>query len=122
VCCCPRDGGNFSDLSEAPVSDVGEEPNEDPSLAVMRRDIQDPVLYKIYENLPTLESVSILICLSSKLFTVVSRFCDIQPFMVNGDFESPRVSFSSLIKVLSDSTIKYVGLFFFCMIYLLTFM
>lgn len=46
----PGEDGVISDSSAPSASAI----EDDPVLAVMRKDIQDPKLYKIYENLPKL--------------------------------------------------------------------
>lgn len=89
----------------------------DDPLAVMSVETQDPLLYKIYENLPHLECIIVVLStlLHSSFFFVLftcSQFCDIEPFSKYSNAESPCICFSVLYNVLSDSSIEYVFRFF----------
>jgi hypothetical protein len=84
------------------ISPASEDEVEEIRISVMTRDMQDPALYKIYEGLPHLRSVS-LVSLSSMAEVVASRFCDVQPYSQYGTCESRRVGFSGICELLDDS-------------------
>lgn len=75
----------------------------------MRRDLQDPSLYKIYENLPKLEYLLLFLSLYPYIQPGIYRhFCDVQPFSSVSEHGSTRAVFSSVIKILPEASVKYV--------------
>jgi hypothetical protein len=66
----PADKDNS--YSEHATSDV--DSGDNPDLAVMQKDLQDPSLYRIYENLPRLRYVSYLVEINFPLIHMLDNF------------------------------------------------